>query len=106
MPELGGGRGATGLPPIFDRSVNPIPTGEGTLSPTITTGPPSVFHLPASLNYDLTTFVLKNHRRLFEKYAVARTEHDALVRSKTKIFSNFVAFSGNPNFIKTVLFCR
>ena len=32
-------------------------------------------------------------------YAVACTEHDALVKSKTKIFSNFVAFSENPNFI-------
>ena len=34
---------------IFDRSVNPIPTGEGRLSPHITTGTPNVFHLPASL---------------------------------------------------------
>ena len=33
--------------PIFGRSVNPIPTGEGRLSPPITTG--NVFHLPASL---------------------------------------------------------
>ena len=40
--------GATG-PPIFGRSVNPIPTGEGRLSPPITTGTPNVFHLPASL---------------------------------------------------------
>ena len=46
----------------------------------------------------MTTFVLKNLRRLFDKYAVARTEHDALVKSTTKIFSNFVAFSENPNF--------
>ena len=45
-----------------------------------------------------TTFVLKNLRRLFDKYTAARTEHDALVKSKTKIFSNFVAFSENPNF--------
>ena len=44
----GGARGATG-PPIFSRSVNPIRTGEGRLSPPITTGPPNVFHLPASL---------------------------------------------------------
>ena len=35
---------------------------------------------------------------LFDKYAVARTEHDALVKSTTKIFSNFVAFFENPNF--------
>ena len=32
------------------------------------------------------------------KYSVARTELDALVKSTTKIFSNFVAFSENPNF--------
>jgi hypothetical protein len=41
---------------------------------------------------------LKNLRQLFDKYAVVSTEHDALVKSKTKIFSNFVAFSENPNF--------
>ena len=37
-------------PPIFGTSVNPIPTGEGRLSPPITTGTPNVFHLPASLS--------------------------------------------------------
>jgi hypothetical protein len=41
--------GATG-PPIFGRSVNPIQTGGGQIMPTITTGPPKVFHLPASLH--------------------------------------------------------
>ena len=47
MPEPGGGaRGAT-APPIFGRSVNPIPTGEGRLSPPVTAGTPNVFHLPA-----------------------------------------------------------
>ena len=46
----------------------------------------------------MTTFVLKNLRQLFDKYAVASTEHDALVKHATKIFSNFVAFSENPNF--------
>ena len=45
----GGARGATGPPPIFGRSVIPIPTGEGRLFPPITTGIPNVFHLPASL---------------------------------------------------------
>ena len=44
----GGARGAM-APPIFGRSVNPIPTGEGRLSPPINTGTPNVFHLPASL---------------------------------------------------------
>ena len=48
----------------------------------------------------MTTFVLKNLRQLFDKYAVARTEHNALIKIKMKIFSNFVAFSENPNFIK------
>ena len=47
---------------------------------------------------NLTTFVLKNLHRVFDKYAVARTENNALVKSRTKIFSNFVAFSENPNF--------
>ena len=42
--------------------------------------------------------ILKNLRRLFDKYPVVRTEHDALVKNSTKTFSNFVAFSGNPNF--------
>ena len=46
----------------------------------------------------MTTFVLKNLRQLFDKYTVVRTEHNALVKSTTKIFSNFVAFSENPNF--------
>ena len=48
--------------------------------------------------YDLTTFVLKNLRQFFAKYAVVRTEHYAHVKSTTKIFSNFLAFSENPNF--------
>ena len=48
MPEPGGPGGPL-APPIFCRSVNPIRTGEGRLSPPITTGPPNVFHLPASL---------------------------------------------------------
>ena len=45
VPEPGGPL----APPIFCRSVNPIQTREGRLSPPITTGPPNVFHLPASL---------------------------------------------------------
>ena len=48
MPEPGGPWGPL-APPIFGRSVNPIPTGEGRLSPPITTGTPNIFHLPASL---------------------------------------------------------
>ena len=39
----GPGGGATAPPPIFCRSVNPIQTGKGRLSPPITTGPPNVF---------------------------------------------------------------
>ena len=49
MPEPGG-PGEPLAPPIFGRSVNPIPTGEGRLFPPITAGTPNVFHLPASLN--------------------------------------------------------
>ena len=46
----GGGQGGQcSGPPLFVRSVNPIRTGEDRLSPTITTGTPKVFHLPASL---------------------------------------------------------
>ena len=48
MPEPGGPGGPL-APPIFGRSVNPIPTREGRLSPPITTGTPIVFHLRASL---------------------------------------------------------
>ena len=44
-----GGPGGPLAPPIFGRSVNPIPIGEGRLSPPITTGTPNVFHLPAPL---------------------------------------------------------
>ena len=48
VPELGG-PGGPRPPPIFGRSVNPIQIGGGQIMPTITTGPPKVFHLPASL---------------------------------------------------------
>ena len=48
MPEPEGPGGPL-APPIFGRSVNPIPTGEDRLSPSITTGTANVFHLPASL---------------------------------------------------------
>ena len=43
-----GGPGGPLAPPIYGISVNPIPTGEGKLSPPITTGTPNVFHLPES----------------------------------------------------------
>ena len=43
-----GARGATG-PPIFDISVNPIPTTGGRFCPPFTSGTSNVFHLPASL---------------------------------------------------------
>ena len=49
MPKPGGPGGPL-APPIFDRLVNPIPTGKGRLCPPITTGTPNVFHLPASLS--------------------------------------------------------
>ena len=62
LPDLGeGGQGAVEPldPPIFGRSVNPIPTGEGILSPPITTGPPQFFHLPASLHSWQGTFMVQ-----------------------------------------------
>ena len=61
-------------PPIVGRSVNPIPTGEGRLSPPITTGTPNVFHLLASLidiswclNFDK---VFSNECFIIVKYSV------------------------------------
>ena len=56
MPEPGVPGVPLAPPPIFGRSVNPIPTEVGQIMPTITTGPPKVFHLPASL---LSTLVPK-----------------------------------------------
>ena len=46
--------------------------------------------------YDLSTFVLKNLRQLFDKYAVARTKHDALVKSTTMIFFKFCGLLRKP----------
>ena len=43
VPEPGGPGGPL-APPIFGRSVNPTPTGEGRLSPSTTTGTPNVSH--------------------------------------------------------------
>ena len=60
--------------------------------------PKTTIKIDGYLINQLPTFVLKNLRRLLDKYAVARTEHGALVKSTTKIFSNFVAFSEKPNF--------
>ena len=37
----------------------------------------------------------KNLRRLFHKYAVARTEHDAFVKSKTMMFQNTYGLYGS-----------
>ena len=51
MPEPGGPGGPL-APPIFGRSVNPIPTGEGRLSLTITTGTPQCFSPSGITVYD------------------------------------------------------
>ena len=56
MPEPAGPGGPL-APPIFGRSVNPITTGEGRLSPPITTGTPKFFYLPASLSHQTKAFV-------------------------------------------------
>ena len=55
MPELGGPGGPL-VPSILDRSVDPISTGEGGLSPPITTDTPNVFQLPASLALNYSQF--------------------------------------------------
>ena len=60
MPEPGGPGGPL-APPIFGTSVNPIRTGEGRLSPPITTGPLNVFHLPASLSPSILNLVEHSH---------------------------------------------
>ena len=54
------------------------------------------------------TYTVIRTPRLFGtiEYAVARTEHAALVKSTMKIFSNFVAFSENPNFKPKMLIPR
>ena len=51
--------------------------------------PKTTIKIDGYLINQLPTFVLKNLRRLLDKYAVARTEHDAHVKSTMKIFSNF-----------------
>ena len=43
MPEPGGLGGPLPPSPMFGRTGNPIPTGEGKLPPPITTGTPNVF---------------------------------------------------------------
>ena len=41
-------------PPIFGKSVNPIPTRmRGIYCPPFTVGTPKVFHLPASMGVDI-----------------------------------------------------
>ena len=52
----------------------------------------------------MSTFIFKNLCWLFNKYAVARTEHNILVKTTMKIFSNFLAFSENPNCTKSITF--
>ena len=60
MPEPGGPGGPL-APPIFGRSVNPIQTEEGRLSPPITTGTPKVFSLAASLRV-CTCMIFQNRQ--------------------------------------------
>ena len=51
---------------LFGRSNTLIPTGEGRLFPPITTGPPNVFHIPASMNYVMYAR-LRRRRRAWNK---------------------------------------
>ena len=48
MPELGG-QGATAPPKYSADQLTLFQPGEGRLFPLITTGPPKIVHLPASL---------------------------------------------------------
>ena len=50
MPELGG-QGGHWPPQYLADQLTLFQPGEGRLSPPITTGPPNVSHLPASLGY-------------------------------------------------------
>ena len=56
VPELGGPGGPL-APPIFGRSVNPIPTGGGQIMPTISTGPPQSFS-PSGITALKSAFIL------------------------------------------------
>ena len=44
----------------------------------------------------MSTFVFKNLCQLFDKYAVARTEHNTLVKSTSKIFFKFCGLLRKP----------
>ena len=50
-PVASGGAGGACAPPLFDRSVNPISTRGGTLSPPSTTCPPAFSELATALDY-------------------------------------------------------
>ena len=80
VPEPGG-LGGPLAPPIFGGSVNPIPTGEGILSPPITTGTPNVFHLPASLekNKNIADFYILH--RMFKVIALLTSLPSKLLSS-------------------------
>jgi hypothetical protein len=56
--------------------------------------------------YDLSIFVFKNLPRLFDNYAVARTEQDALVKSTTKIFFRFCGLLRKPKLEKATQICK
>ena len=69
---------------IFGWSVNPIHTGKGRLSPTITTGTPKVFHLPASLlliHFEKIFFYLHDQNK---KYGNISWKYILLFRNSIK----------------------
>ena len=81
-------RGPGGLgPPIFDRSVNPIPTGEGRLSPPNTTGTPNVFHLPASLHLKVSKGQIKKCFCLKTPYLRSRYDVCKVCHNKGEMFT-------------------
>ena len=91
VPEPGV-QGGHCLPPIFGRLVNPIPTGEGRLSPPITTGTPNVFQLPASLtmqqtiNYWVGIKYTTQCQRKVWKYGGAKNCKEGLLREKVHFY--------------------
>ena len=69
------GRGPGGplAPPVFCRSVNPIWTGEGRLSPPITTAPPMFFTFRHHCNLSscfFTSLIGQKYRNIFVRFLV------------------------------------
>ena len=96
MPEPGGPGGPL-APPIFGRSVNPIPTGEGRLSPPIATDTPNVFS-PSSIiglskircDFFFTTIWMQYHDFYASTYASMKETESTYTYQKKKILQNLM----------------